>query len=63
MPLPHEGGISFDAVGLSDGNIHLFSGYGRPNVLAYGGNVWHAWTEPDPYHWNQGGWIPYHTYT
>jgi hypothetical protein len=51
MPLPHEGGTSFDAVGLGDGNIHLFSGYGRPNVSTYGGNVWHAWTEPDPYHW------------
>jgi hypothetical protein len=38
MPLPHEGGISFDAVGLSDGNIHLFSGYGRPiaPTISYG---------------------------
>jgi hypothetical protein len=56
MPLPHEEGWSLAAVGLNDGNIHLFRGRGSPIGLAYGGNVWHTWTEPDPYHWRPGDW-------
>jgi hypothetical protein len=50
------------AVGLNDGNIHLFKLSWLGTTVTdssgthYPYNVVHMWTEPDPYHWNLGGW-------
>ncbi len=39
------------AVSWAGNNIQVFA-------RRHDNRLYHMWTDPDPYHWNQGGWMP-----